>query len=166
MRADITWTGVGADTAAAWGGAGIPVAGTPVAGVVALAVCAVATFAIGWRSRAHAARQEHARRATQDLIAAVGDLRADLQAATTSAERGLAVARWRSRWMLGAALLDLVDPGYAETVRAKGRRLYADLMAAGKDVPPRGLPRTDIVRELAAHRARRIRPTARPLVPR
>ncbi|MGA5759791.1 hypothetical protein [Nonomuraea bangladeshensis] len=162
MRADITWT----DTAAPWGAAGISAAGIPVAAVVALAVCTAATFAIGWRTRVHAVRQEHARRAIQDLIAAVGDLRADLQAAGTSAERGLAVARWRSRWMLGAALLDLVDPGYAEMVRVKGRRLYADLMAAGKDTPPRGLPRTNIVRELAAHRARRIRPTARPLVPR
>ncbi|MEU6723751.1 hypothetical protein ABZ917_08585 [Nonomuraea wenchangensis] len=166
MRADITWTDTGTDTAAAWGAAGISAAGIPVAAVVALAVCTAATFAIGWRTRTHAVRQEHARRTTQDLIAAVGDLRADLQAARTTAERGLAVARWRSRWMLGAALLDLVDPGYAETVRVKGRRLYADLMAAGKDAPPRGLPRTNIVRELAAHRARRIRPTARPLVPR
>ncbi|MEV4550337.1 hypothetical protein ACI2LC_24340 [Nonomuraea wenchangensis] len=162
MRADITWT----DTAAAWGAAGIPAAGIPVAAIVTLAVCASATLAVGWRTRARAVRQEHARRATQDLIAAVGDLRADLRAAGTTAERGLAVARWRSRWMLGAALLDLVDPGYADAVRVKGRRLYADLMAAGKDAPPRGLPRTNIVRELAAHRARRIRPTARPLVPR
>ncbi|MEW9551020.1 hypothetical protein [Nonomuraea sp. NPDC050783] len=158
MRADITWTGAWASVATPWGGAGILTAG-----IVALAVC---TAAIGWRSRSHALREEHARRATLDLITAVADLRADLHAAGTGAERGLAVARWRSRWMLGAAMLDLVDPAYAEAVRTKGRRLYADLMAAETSAPRHEGARADVVRELAAHRARRVRRAARPLVPR
>ncbi|MCK2219366.1 hypothetical protein MF672_037055 [Actinomadura sp. ATCC 31491] len=178
MRADFTWAD-GLPAAAVLAGI---VAGV-LAGMTALAVC---TAAIGWRSRSHAARVEQARRATLDLVTAVADLRADLHAAATPAERGLAVARWRSRWMLGAALLDLVDAAHAERVRRMGRRLYAELMAGGADVrlTAGGVDvrllvggadgrdggqraRAGTVRELAAHRARRVRPqAARPLVPR
>ncbi|GAA1613221.1 hypothetical protein GCM10009733_006640 [Nonomuraea maheshkhaliensis] len=70
-----------------------------------------------------------ARQAAASLITTLPQLRADMRHALTSTDRGIAVARWRSRWMLAAAMIDLVDPAAAKAVRAGGRRLHRHLMA-------------------------------------
>ncbi|MFI7130978.1 hypothetical protein ACIBQ1_35180 [Nonomuraea sp. NPDC050153] len=112
----------GADAAGPWGAAGISSIGI----VMLLGACAAL---IRWRIRRRAARRERARRAVLALATAVEDVRTGMRDATTRQERGVALARWRSRWMYAAAMIALVDPVVAKDVRAQGRRLYADLMA-------------------------------------
>ncbi|MFI6735143.1 hypothetical protein ACIBI9_19630 [Nonomuraea sp. NPDC050451] len=111
----------GADAAGPWGAAGISLIG-----IVVLGACG-ALFR--WRARRRIARRERARQAALELAVAVEDVRTGMRDATTRQERGIALARWRSRWMYAAAMIALVDPVVAKDVRAQGRRLYADLMA-------------------------------------
>ncbi|MCF6476935.1 hypothetical protein FAF44_52815, partial [Nonomuraea sp. MG754425] len=81
-----------------------------------------------WRRRLWTGRRRLACRAASSLSATLPQLRADIRDATTSADRAVAVARWRSRWMFAAAMIDLADPATARAVRVSGRRLYRHLM--------------------------------------
>ncbi|MEV1004994.1 hypothetical protein [Nonomuraea sp. NPDC050202] len=97
-----------------------------------------------------------AHQAAASLITTLPQLRADMRKAMTSADRGIAIARWRSRWMLAAAMIDLVDPAAAKAVRAGGRRLHRHLMAvevSGTAWPVGGIRRESAERIAAEARA-------------
>ncbi|MGP4105404.1 hypothetical protein [Nonomuraea sp. KM90] len=129
------------------------------AGITGTVVAATVAGCAGrwWRVRARLwPGRRLACRWASTLTATLPRLRADMRDAATSAERGIAVARWRSRWMLAAAVIDLVDPAAAQAVHASGRRLHAHLMAvevAGTAWPVGGIRRESAERIEAAARA-------------